>query len=219
MIANLWWHNGEARKIHWLNLKKLCTLKAQGGMGSRDLQAFNLAMLSKQVWRLISFPNSLFSKVLRAGYFSDGKILSAKSVQNLSYTWRSMQTAIEIVRGGFRWRIGSGRLVKLAKNVLPTGLNLQKKLRTKGFVCPFCGSDKEDIEHAFSRCSLVFQIWGLSNLHQALISDFPTKPYGWVINVGVYLFLHFLLGDLVEWKSCPYGTNISSGGQPSLIRH
>ncbi|KAK4400574.1 putative mitochondrial protein [Sesamum angolense] len=113
MVANYWWHNGETKKIHWLSWKKMCIPKALGGMGFRDLHAFNLAMLSKQVWRILLFPNSLLSQVLRARYFRDGEVFSAKRGWNPSFTWRSLHAAIDIVRGGFRWGIGSGCSVKV----------------------------------------------------------------------------------------------------------
>ncbi|KAL0308654.1 UNVERIFIED_CONTAM: putative mitochondrial protein [Sesamum radiatum] len=113
MVANYWWHNGETKKIHWLSWKKMCIPKALGGMGFRDLHAFNLAMLSKQVWRILLFLNSLLSQVLRARYFHDGEVFSAKRGRNPSFTWRSLHAAIDIVRGGFRWGIGSGRSVKV----------------------------------------------------------------------------------------------------------
>ncbi|KAK4399546.1 putative mitochondrial protein [Sesamum angolense] len=72
MVANFWWHNGETRKTHWISWRKLCKSKVQGGLGFRDLQAFNLAMLSKQLWRIISKPDSLLCRVLRARYFPYG---------------------------------------------------------------------------------------------------------------------------------------------------
>ncbi|KAL0314573.1 UNVERIFIED_CONTAM: putative mitochondrial protein [Sesamum angustifolium] len=112
MVANFWWHNGKTRKTHWINWRKLCKSKVQGGLGFRDLQVFNLAMLSKQLWRIISKPDSLLCRVLRARYFPDGHVLSAPAGRNPSYTWRSIQAAQQVC-GGLRWRIRSGRSVRI----------------------------------------------------------------------------------------------------------
>lgn len=38
-------------------------------MGFRDLHSFNLAMLGKQSWRLISNPDFLCAQVLKAKYY------------------------------------------------------------------------------------------------------------------------------------------------------
>lgn len=56
----------------------LCIPKIRGGMGFRDLESFNLALLAKQVWRLLFEPDSLWSRVLRAKYYPNGKLLNAK---------------------------------------------------------------------------------------------------------------------------------------------
>jgi hypothetical protein len=56
----------------------LCISKIRGGIGFRDLESFNLALLAKQVWRLLFEPNSLWARVLRAKYCPDGKLLNAK---------------------------------------------------------------------------------------------------------------------------------------------
>lgn len=48
--------------------------------------AFNLAMLAKQVWRLLSEPDSLCARVLRARYYPNGKLLKARMKSGCLYT-------------------------------------------------------------------------------------------------------------------------------------
>ena len=60
LCDKFWWGQvGNERKIHWKSWDKLSTSKMEGGMGFRDLRAFNLAMLVKQGWRIIQGNDSL----------------------------------------------------------------------------------------------------------------------------------------------------------------
>ena len=72
-ISNFWWGVEDGRrKVHWRSWKWLSSPKYLGGMGFRDLAIFNLALLGKQCWRLLTNANSLCAKVLKGMYYPEG---------------------------------------------------------------------------------------------------------------------------------------------------
>lgn len=71
----------------------ICTPQAKGGLGFRDFKNFNLALLAKQVWRLIQYPNSLLARVLKGRYFRLSNPIDVNKASNPSYVWRSLMAA------------------------------------------------------------------------------------------------------------------------------
>jgi len=106
MIRKFYWgQKGEQRKIRWKKCKTLCKPKSEGGMGFKDLEKFNDAMLAKQVWRLLRDQNSLFYRVFKVKYFPRGSVLEA-TASSESFAWQSIIKARKVISKGMRWRIG-----------------------------------------------------------------------------------------------------------------
>ena len=83
-------------------------------MSFKDIHAFNLALLAKQVWRLIHNTHSLFYRVYKARYFPNCSFMDVVLGHNLSYVWHSLLAAREIIRDGACWKIGDGRKIDVS---------------------------------------------------------------------------------------------------------
>jgi hypothetical protein len=114
IIARYWWsQQDKTNKIHWVSWKMLTKSKSKGGLGFRDLYIFNLAMLAKQAWRILLFPETLCAQILRAKYFPGRSILETKARSGISYTWRSILKGAQLLKEGIIWRIGDGKSVNI----------------------------------------------------------------------------------------------------------
>ena len=99
----------------------MCTSKLEGGMGFRNLQAFNLAMLAKQGWWLLTDKSSLVARIYKVKYYPNGDVLGVKLGSSPSYAWRSIHNSLEVIRRCTRWNVGNGKLIHIWKDKwLPT---------------------------------------------------------------------------------------------------
>lgn len=113
-VANFWWgSNRGSKRIHWFSWDKLCLPKASGGLGFRNLEGFNQALLAKQIWRILCVPDSFVARVLKGKYFANSNVLQASVGNKPSFVWRSLMWGRDLLCKGLRLRIGSGLLTSV----------------------------------------------------------------------------------------------------------
>lgn len=70
MMKKFWWgYNEDHSKIQWVSWDYMGLSKEFGGLGFRDFKSFNLAMLSKQCWRILNHQDSLSTRIFKEKYF------------------------------------------------------------------------------------------------------------------------------------------------------
>ena len=91
LIRNFWWGSMRGqRKPAWVSWDTLTMPKYMGGMGFRQIELFNLALLVWQAWRILQTPKTLSARVLKAVYFPSGDILPVELGRRPSQVWRAI---------------------------------------------------------------------------------------------------------------------------------
>jgi hypothetical protein len=79
LIRKFWWGSKEGkRKPHWVSWKSMTQPKSMGGLGFKDFELFNLAMLARQAWRLLQNPETLSARILKSVYYPNIDLLEAE---------------------------------------------------------------------------------------------------------------------------------------------
>jgi hypothetical protein len=111
-MARFWWGDtDEKRRMHWFAWWKMCIPKKLGGMCFCDLHTFNMAILAKQSWRLLSNLESLCARVLKAKYFHNTSLLNAGPKQGSSYTWQSIVAGYRHLKRDIFGELVRGRML------------------------------------------------------------------------------------------------------------
>ncbi|XP_042964706.1 uncharacterized protein LOC122298928 [Carya illinoinensis] len=117
IMARFWWsHMQNDKRIHWRSWSKMGNSKGRGGLGFRELECFNKAMLAKQVWRILNNPNSLVARVMQEKYFKGKSVLDARLGYSPSLVWKSLFSSVGLIKDGLLWRVGDGNTIKIWKD-------------------------------------------------------------------------------------------------------
>jgi hypothetical protein len=114
MMSKFWWgHKGNDARIAWRSWTKLGKTKTKGGLGYRDLENFNLALLAKQGWRLLQNPQSLVARIFKDKYHPGCSFLESDLGNRPSYAWRSIWNLKKLLKKGLIWRVGDGESIQV----------------------------------------------------------------------------------------------------------
>ncbi|KAL9663550.1 hypothetical protein QQ045_018939 [Rhodiola kirilowii] len=80
IVGRYWWNDAkDKRYIAWVGKKELCKHKKEGGMSFKVFNLMNDALLVKQAWGILHCPELLISRVYKAKYFPNDKLLMAEA--------------------------------------------------------------------------------------------------------------------------------------------
>ena len=81
-----------------MSWERMIRPKRAGGIGFRDMQIFNQALLARQGWRLLQKPNSLCARVLKSKYYPKGDLLDTVFAADASQAWRGIEHGLELLK-------------------------------------------------------------------------------------------------------------------------
>lgn len=114
LMNKFWWVSDvEDKGIRWMSSNRMCIPKKYEGMGFRRVRNFNIAMLGKQVWRVMTDDQSLIARLLKARYYSSVPFREAVLGSNPSYVWRSILEARDLVIAGSMIKVGTGESINV----------------------------------------------------------------------------------------------------------
>lgn len=110
IMCRLWWKSStkKDKNILWISWDMMYKSKMYGEMSFRHLRDFNVALLGKQGWRLITNPQSLVARMFKARYYPQDNFLNAKLEASPSFVRRSVLEAQQILKHGVACRVGNG---------------------------------------------------------------------------------------------------------------
>jgi hypothetical protein len=74
--------------MHRLARNKIVVPKGQSRMGCRDMATFNITLLGKPGWRLLTSSNSLCARVFRVHYCRNKGFMEATTPKTAPQTWQ-----------------------------------------------------------------------------------------------------------------------------------
>jgi hypothetical protein len=114
IIRNFWWTcvraETNSKSLCLRAWNDICTPKNEGGLGIRNLQAVNQALILMAAWRIAEQPNNFLHEVLKSKYFPDSSIWRPKPNVPKSAFWSSIIKVLPILKTHSFYQITQGNI-------------------------------------------------------------------------------------------------------------
>lgn len=123
-------------KVKW---DDVCMPKKEGGLGIKNLRTWNIALLTKHVWKIISGHNSLWVKWVKEYHVKDRNFWDIMNKNNMSWTWKRFLNIRQFIRKHIFYEVGIGDKVSAwhdwwyPKGILSEVIT-RRMIREAGFV-------------------------------------------------------------------------------------
>ncbi|GJR13403.1 putative RNA-directed DNA polymerase [Tanacetum coccineum] len=114
LMRGFLWSQGELQrgkaKVKW---DDVCGLKIQGGLGIKSLQTWNLALMSKHIWNIVSKKDSLWVKWVNSYRIADRRLgnrsfWDVPVLNDVCWSWKKILQCRDVLRDHIVTRIGNG---------------------------------------------------------------------------------------------------------------
>ena len=106
----VWGDTSEKKRVHPVAWECVTKPKDAGGLGLRSMRQANAAFLAKLGWRVLTEPQTLWSRVLRSKYCEGRCDLDMFTLKaDSSNAWRGIVENINIVQQGINAAVGNGK--------------------------------------------------------------------------------------------------------------
>ncbi|XP_021771322.1 uncharacterized protein LOC110735439 [Chenopodium quinoa] len=202
LLARFWWKSDSQSRGLAMRSKSLLRPKGLGGLGIRQLESFNSALLTRQCWRIHQHPQLLVSRLLTAKYPSL-RSFKTRTIPRSSWGCRSLLTGLSTLDRGIARKAGLGSKVRI----------LEDDWVPRGPVVFRDGSGVSDpLTHVSSiinprsyawDSTLVHRLFYTSTALRIMALDRPLQP----------------MDDFVYWKFSKNGSFTTKFAYAMLLRH
>jgi hypothetical protein len=98
-FKNFWWGfpMGKSRNLSLKSWSSICSPRVEGGLGFKRMHEFNLALVAKLGWKLLTNSDCLWVNQLQKKYIKYGDFLSSPFPTTASWLWKGIRKIKPII--------------------------------------------------------------------------------------------------------------------------